>query len=68
MNANEWREECAYISRLADKRGNVPEMNHSLDVAIRYAEMQQAKATREGFHDAATHIGECLDDMKEVNE
>ncbi len=56
MNATEWRKECARISRLADKRGNVPEMNHSLGVAIRCAEMQQAKATREGFHDAATYI------------
>ena len=67
MNANEWREECACISRIADKRGKVPEMNYSLDVAIRYAEMQQAKATREGFHDAATYIGECLDDMRGEN-
>ena len=64
MNANEWREECNYISRLADKAGMVPEMNHDIGAAIRYCEMQQAAAEREGFRDAATYIGECLDDMR----
>lgn len=66
MNDNEWREECAYVSRLADLRGMVPEMDFSILVCIHYAHMMQSKATREGFYDAATYIGECLDDMIEA--
>lgn len=63
MDANSWRQECIYISGLADTKGDVPEMNHDHATAVRYMTMQRDAATREGFYDAATYIGECLDDM-----
>lgn len=66
-DANQWREECAYISRVTDQRGNVAEMNHSAEVFRDYLRMQQEAATREGFHDAAEYIGHCLDDMESAN-
>lgn len=66
MNANEWREECQCIARLADLRGMVPEMNYCTETAIRYCEMQQAKAEREKFFDVVEYIGHCLDDLKGV--
>jgi hypothetical protein len=66
MKLQEWCAECTYISRVTDVRGNVPEMNHDVATFIRYCEMQQEAATREGFHDTATYIGECLDDMRAV--
>lgn len=62
--AQEWSKECQYISDVADKRGRVPEMNNDTATFIRYCEMQQAAATKAGFHDSATYIGECLDDLR----
>jgi hypothetical protein len=64
MNCFDWAQECDYIARVTDARGRVPEMNHNLETFIRYCEMQQNAATRAGVHDAATYIGECLDDLR----
>jgi hypothetical protein len=65
MNANDWREECNYISDVTDKRGNVKEMNYDKATFVRYCEMQRDVATREGFHDTAQYIQHCLDDLGE---
>lgn len=62
--AFDWVAECTYISNVTDKRGNVPEMNRDKATFIRYCEMQQASATRAGFHDTAEYIGHCLDDLR----
>lgn len=64
MTAFDWAQECAYIARVTDKRGNVKEMNYDLPTFVRYCEMQRNAATREGRHDSATYIQECLDELK----
>lgn len=61
--ANEWRIECNYLDRTADKRGRVPEMNNDTSVFVRYCQMQQKQAERDGFHDVVTYIGHILDDL-----
>lgn len=62
--ANEWREECNYISRVMDKGGRVKEMNNDPAVFRRYCEMQRNSAEKAGFHDAALYIQEIIDDLK----
>lgn len=62
-DANWWREECSYISGVCDKKGRVKEMNNDPDVFRRYCEMQMKLAESDGFYDAATYIGECIDDL-----
>ena len=66
-DANFWREECNYISKVTDKKGRVKEMNNSTGTFRRYCEMQRDQAEREGFYDAATYIQECLDDLPAGN-
>lgn len=63
--AFEWSQECTYISNVTDKRGNVAEMNRDKSVFVTYCEMQRDAATRDGQHDAATYIQECLDDLQD---
>ncbi len=58
-----WVTECDYIARVTDLRGNVPEMRGDLETFRRYCAMQRDAATREGFHDSATYIQECMDDL-----
>lgn len=60
---NRWREECNYIERVTAERGKVREMNYDRATFVRYCEMQRDAATREGFHDTATYIQHCLDDL-----
>lgn len=60
-----WVAECDYIARVTAVRGNVREMNHDRETFIRYCEMQRDAATRAGFHDSATYIQECIDDLAE---
>lgn len=60
----EWAQECQYISRVAEQRGSVSEMNHSLDTFMAYCLMQRDSATRGGFHDAAQYIQHCIDDLE----
>lgn len=59
----QWREECNYIDRVADKKGAVPEMNNDKATFVRYCEMQRDSATRDGQDDAATYIQHVLDDL-----
>ena len=61
----EWREECNYIDRVADKKGAVSAMNNDKATFIRYCEMQRDSATRDCQHDAATHIQHVLDDLSD---
>lgn len=63
MNDFEWTQECAYIARVTNVRGNVSEMNYDLPTFLRYCEMQRDVAAREGFHDTALYIQECIDDL-----
>jgi hypothetical protein len=63
-DAYEWAQECSYIARVTDKRGNVPEMNHDKATFIRYCEMQRDAATRDGQDDSAQYIQHCIDDLK----
>lgn len=60
----EWSEECSYIARVTDRRGNVPEMNRDLPTFLRYCAMQRDSATREGFDDSAQYIQHCIDDLQ----
>lgn len=62
-DANEWRQECIYISNLLTKRGKVPEMNYDLATVARYCSVQRDAAEREGFHDSAQYIQHCIDDI-----
>lgn len=64
MTCGEWVAECAYISDVTDKRGNVREMNYDHATFLRYCEMQRDRATREGMHDSAQYIQHCIDDLK----
>ena len=59
----EWQSETRYISDVTDKCGIVPEMNNDKATFIRYCEMQKAAAEKDGFHDAATTIQHCIDDL-----
>jgi hypothetical protein len=63
-----WQQECIYIARVTDVRGNVPEMNHDCATFVRYCEMQRDAATREGFHDSAQYIQHCIDDLTAAKE
>jgi hypothetical protein len=62
-DANWWREECNYISRVMDRGGRVKEMNNSPATFRRYCEMQRDAAERDGVFDAATYIQEIIDDL-----
>lgn len=62
----DWVQECAYISRVTDKRGAVKEMGNSIDTFVRYCEMQRDAATKAGRYDSATYIQHCIDDLKEA--
>ena len=67
MDANEWREECNFISDATDKarNGRVSRaFNFDPECFKRYCEMQRDSATREGFHDTAQYIQHCLDDLE----
>lgn len=63
-SAFDWSQECAYISRVTDARGNVKEMNFDKATFIRYCEMQRDAAARAGRHDSAEYIQHCIDDLK----
>ena len=60
----DWVAECQYIADVTAKGGCVREMNNDRNTFINYCEMQQKVAEREGRHDSATYIGECLDDLR----
>lgn len=61
----EWAQECNYVSKVAEKRGQVKEMNFDTETFVRYCEMQRDMATRAGRDDAAVYIQHVIDDMKE---
>jgi hypothetical protein len=69
--ANDWREECNYIGAATDAiphhgaRAAASLRNFNGDRAcfIRYCAMQRDDAERNGFHDAALYIQECIDDL-----
>lgn len=63
VTADDWRRECIYIDSVMDKGGRVSEMNNDKLTFIRYCEMQQDRAHRAGFHDAAQFIDHILDDL-----
>lgn len=63
MNDHEWQQECVYCATVADKRGNVREMNFNIRTFCTYLDMQSQQAAREGFDDAAEYIALILDDM-----
>jgi len=62
--AHQWAIECAYISNTTDRKGMVSEMNNDTPTFIWYCEMQRDAATREGFHDSASYIQHCINDLK----
>lgn len=64
MTAHDWAEECAYIERVTEKRGNVREMGYSLETFLDYCRMQQRSAERTGHDDSATYIQHCIDDLE----
>lgn len=61
--AASWIVEVDYITRVAQKRGCVSEMNYSLDVFLSYCAMQRNAAEREQFHGIAGDIQNCIDDL-----
>ncbi len=65
MNANDWREECSYITEQTEPfvRGYGPSEFADRAQFLRYCTMQRNSATREGFHDSAAYIQHCIDDM-----
>ena len=65
-DTNDWREECNYITRLADSRGKVAEMNYDTATFVRYCEMQRNAADKAGFFDVVEYIQHVIDDMEEV--
>lgn len=66
MNANGWREECAYIAEQTEPyvRGYGPSEFADKAQFLRYCEMQRNSATREGFDDTASYIQHCIDDLR----
>jgi hypothetical protein len=65
MNANDWREECNYITEQTEPfvLGYGPSEFEDKAQFVRYCTMQRNSATRQGFDDAAQYIQHCLDDM-----
>jgi hypothetical protein len=70
--ANEWREECKYISDTTDyarsgsaalQRVALKSFNGDRACFVRYCEMQRDCAARDGQFDAQTYIQECIDDL-----
>jgi hypothetical protein len=59
----EWKAECVYIAEVTHKLGDVKEMNFDCATFVRYCEMQQQSAERDGQYDAAEYIGHCIDDL-----
>lgn len=59
----DWQQECNYCTTVADKRGNVKEMNYSAATFLSYVRMQAETAAREGFDDAAEYLALIADDM-----
>jgi hypothetical protein len=68
MNANDWRQECNYISDAMDDmllRHRMPRgFNNDPACFMRYCIMQRDSATHEGFYDAAQYIQHCIDDQE----
>ena len=67
MNTLEWVEECKYISDQTERvKGGFPgkEFNYDTECFRNYCRMQINTATREGFHDSAEYIQQCLDDIE----
>lgn len=63
MTDFEWSRECNYLSAVADRQGLVKEMNFDRATFVRYCEMQQHLAKRDGQYDAAEYIGHVIDDL-----
>jgi hypothetical protein len=71
--ANDWREECNYISNTiahmgetfnpAQRRSILRNFNGDTACFARYCGMQRDDAERNGFYDAALYIQECINDM-----
>lgn len=61
----EWAQECNYISIATMAQGKLREFNNDTACFRRYCEMQRNAAEKAGFHDTATYIQECIDDLKE---
>ena len=59
--AQEWKEECAYISRVTDLRGEVKEMGNDRGTFITYCRMARAKAMQQRCYDSAVYIEHCID-------
>jgi hypothetical protein len=72
MTANDWRDECNYISATTEdiKHGArhvraraLASFNGDRACFLRYCAMQRDDAERCGFYDAALYIQECIDDL-----
>ena len=65
MNAIDWKEECIYIAEQTEPfvRGWGPSEFADKAQFLRYCEMQRSSATREGYHDTASYIQHCIDDV-----
>lgn len=66
MKLSDWVAECQYISHHTDlfvRGGRSPDF---ADVAqfLRYCEMQQRSAEREGFPDASLNIRQCMNELE----
>lgn len=66
----DWSRECDYIHyTTTDCLGHgashrsMKSFNYDKACFVRYCEMQRDCATRDGHHDSATYIQECLDDL-----
>ena len=64
MDTNDWREECNYITRAADRRGKIAEMGYDTAVFVRYCEMQRNAADKARLFDVVEYIQHVIDDME----
>lgn len=73
--SQEWAHECAYISDTTDAMlvraeaqidGVEPKLAApwpDIDLFVSYCAMMKSLAKRQGFHEAAIRIGDCLDNL-----
>lgn len=60
----DWQKECRFIGVCTEFNGRMEQFNNDPACFVRYCEMQRNQATKQGRHDSATYIQECIDDIK----
>ena len=61
----DWKNECNYISNMADQGGFIADMHNDKNIAICYAKMQRDLAEEQKRFDVVQYIQHCIDDLED---